>query len=236
MKLSKEVLKRRVFNLKVNDKLKQTTILRELDPYVSGVCVDVGAATGHITHYLAPLAEHVWAFEPVEPVHRQLRKMELVHDNVTAVQAAVADFNGEATIYVDDKRLSNSGFQNLVDGPSTTVQTWALDTFFDERTEIGFVKIDVEGTELDVIKGARRILLENSPHLLVEIYEPYSKYPIDWIFDHLFALGYGCFYYQHPEGLIAVRDTRDGVEAVQTKHKVHDGDFLFAWPSDRDAA
>lgn len=225
-----------MFNQSVNDRLQKTTILRDLDPFVRGVCVDVGAATGHITHYLAPRCDHVWAFEAVGPVFRQLCKMDLVHPNVTAVHAAVSDFNGEGLIYVDDKRLSNSGFQNLVMGPTTTVQTWALDTYFDTNTRIGFVKIDVEGTEYDVIRGMRNIIARDRPNMLVEIYEPYSKCSLGTIFDHLFGWGYRAFYYHHPKGLVEVKTVGEGVKAVQTKHEIHDGDFLFARPSDRNAA
>ena len=48
------------------------------------------------------------------------------------------------------------------------------------------------------------------------------------IFDFLMGTyGYRCFYYDSGK-LVEVKTVQGGVEAVETKHKAHDGDFLFA--------
>jgi FkbM family methyltransferase len=225
------VLQRRVYNEAVNKKLQETTILRDLDPYIDPdkCAIDVGAATGHITNYLAPRCKHVFAFEAVEPVYRQLRKMEGRHGNVTALNAAVGDFDGMATIYVDDKRLSNSGFQDLVGGPETQVMAVTLDGIMYDALPVGFIKVDVEGTELDVLMGAAGIIANERPNLMVEIYKPYTAQPLPEIFQYLMdGFGYRCYYYEHPAGLIECRTVQDGVKAVEELHHIHDGDFLFA--------
>ena len=228
--LSQAVLQRRVYNDKVNQRLQATTILRDLDPYIAPdkCAIDVGAATGHITNYLAPRCKRVFAFEAVEPVYHQLKKMEERHSNVTAFNAAVGDFNGVATIYVDDKRLSNSGFQDLVGGPSVQVAAVTLDSVMYDAMDIGFIKVDVEGTELEVLKGAANILAKQRPNLMVEIYKPFTAHPLEEIFSYLMnGFDYRCFYYEHPAGLIECRTVEEGVHAVEELHKIHDGDFLF---------
>lgn len=230
LNLSEEVLRRRVYNEAVNQKLQKNTILSALEPYCDKDkwAIDVGAATGYITNFLAPRFKKVVAFEAVEPVYHQLQKMEQKHSNVTAIHAAVSAHNAEmATIYVDDKRLSNSGFRNLVGGPATLVTALRLDSLFTEDNPIGFIKIDVEGTEFDVILGAREIIESQLPALMVEIYKPFSALPVSTIFAFLMERGYKAHYYQHGVGLVGVPTVADGVLAVENLHHIHDGDFLF---------
>lgn len=232
MKLSREVLARRVFSRAINNGLIGATIMGQLGPFISKdrVVADVGAATGHFTDYFASRCARVHAFEAVPAVFMQLLKKQSEFQNVTANNLAVSNFFGKAKFYVDDKRLSNSSFLNLVDGPSTQVNVISLDKYFGTAPPVGFIKIDVEGTELDVITGADEIIRRDKPNMLVEIYEPYSAHPLDAIFEIL-MIGheYLCFYFDknaHPN-LVPVKTVAEGVEAVETKHNLHDGDFLF---------
>ena len=49
-------------------------------------------------------------------MYEQLIKIKEKHNNVmTHNLAPVSDFVGKSAFYVDDKRLSNSSFQNLVE-------------------------------------------------------------------------------------------------------------------------
>lgn len=228
MKLSPEVLKRRVFNQAVNDALQAKTIMGALGPYIdkNRLTVDVGGATGHFTTYFAPRSRHVHAFEAVPEVWMQLRKKEDEFVNVTAHNKAVGDVFGKSEFFVDDKRLSNSGYQDLVGGPKITVDSITLDRFLRDEGQVGFIKIDVEGTEKNVLDGARQIIQRDRPNLLVEIYEPFCNCPVSAIFAWLMAENYMCYYYDHPN-LVRVPSIKAGVDAVMTKHKIHDGDFLF---------
>lgn len=225
-RITESALRRRVFDVRVNTRLRQTTLLRVLPSYLKGkVAVDVGAATGHITYFLKDFYKEVWAFEPVIPVYSQLVKME-GFPGIHTVNAAVSNFNGEDKIYVDHKRLSNSGFQDLVGGPQQDVRVVSLDSYLRGINDIGFIKIDVEGTEFDVLKGAQRIIDGSHPTLMVEIYQPYSKEPLDTIFKWLMGKGYKCGFYSHPN-LIEVASPDEGKQAVKDRHAEHDGDFLF---------
>ena len=232
MKLSKEVLNRRVFNRGVNDRLIAATIMGALGPFIDKdrVVADVGGATGHFTDYFANRCVWVHAFEAVPQVWMQLKKKEAEFPNVTANNVAVSNFHGKERFYVDDKRLSNSGFQNLVGGPSFDANVTSLDRYFADKIPVGFIKIDVEGTEFDVILGAEEIIKRDRPNMLVEIYKPYAANSLDAIFEILMiGHGYLCFYYDfysHPH-LVPVKTVAEGVEAVEKKHNLHDGDFLF---------
>jgi FkbM family methyltransferase len=228
MNLSEAVLKRRVWNKPTNDHLRQTTILKSLDPYISSskISYDVGAATGHITCFLAERSDFVVAFEAVPAVYKQTEIMASKYENIITYNMAVCD-EAETfkTFYVDDKRLSNSGFQNLVSGPNFQAPTTTLD--FIDLGPCGFIKIDVEGTELEVLHGAESIVERDAPNIMVEIYEPFTVKPLEGIFQFLMGKGYKCSYYWHPHGLVQIKDVGDGVHAVENFHKRHDGDFLF---------
>jgi len=210
-------------------RLVTTTILRVLAPYVDRdrVTLDVGGNTGHMAYFFSEHSKHVHSYEAVELVYQRLKLLEQVRTNITVHNLAMSNFCGTATFYVDHKRLSNSSFLNLVDGPPVDVPVASIDSL--NRDDVGFIKIDVEGTELDVIKGADETIGRCRPNMMVEIYKPYANDPLDAIFAYLMERDYNCYYYDHskPEGLVPVPDVAAGVEAVETLHDIHDGDFLF---------
>lgn len=69
-----------------------------------------------------------------------------------------------------------------------TVQLSSLDEAFDQSQRVNFVKVDVEGYELEVLKGAERVLTENSPKLLIESTSGSRSY--DEVERFLAAFGY----------------------------------------------
>jgi hypothetical protein len=56
--------------------------------------------------------------------------------------------------------------------------------------KISFIKIDVEGHELDVIRGGEATIRQHRPNLLVEIEQRHSPIPIAQTFDHILSFGY----------------------------------------------
>jgi len=230
LNLSDEVLARRVFRPDIYKRLIHNTLLSVLPGKfidLNKITIDVGAAAGLMTHWFSHHSRQVFSFEAVPPVWEQLRKMEDL-GNVVTRNIAISDHKGEEVIYVDHKRLSNSGFQDLVGGPSIIMPVDYLDNLFEAREQIGFIKIDVEGTELDVLHGAKRIIEKQRPNFMIEIYEPFSKYPLNSIFDLLMDDGYRCAYFNpQTRSLVEIKDPDHGVDVVKTKHKLHDGDFIF---------
>jgi FkbM family methyltransferase len=231
LNLTDQVLNRRVFNDQVNQRLRDTTILKVLPEFLdeTKIAIDVGAATGHITNAIAPHVHSVYGIEAVHPVFRQYCLMQDRHPNVYPIFGAASETNGITSFYVDANRLSNSSINKLVEGPETRVPMLSLDTFFfGHRPEPGFIKVDVEGTELRVLKGAQAIIEKHRPVLMIEVYRPYIEVdPLDlfhWIMDR----GYRCLYWDCVQkGLVEVSDPQDGVIAIDTAHDRHDGDFLF---------
>ena len=91
-------------------------------------------------------------------------------------------------------------------GRRETTQVVTLDDLWDAKKIHGvdFVKCDVEGGELEVIKGGQRLLKDQRPALLFEV----SLQTSERIFHDLHSLGYRAFVYG--EGLIETETFRDG--------------------------
>jgi FkbM family methyltransferase len=140
--------------------------------------LDVGANLGWFTAHLALLvgAEgRVDAFEPrsdlIDLLTKTMAENRLA--NVTTHNFALGSQNSDGQVIwsVDD---ANPGGTHLVpsdfsasDIISQRVAVRTLDSCISHR--IDFVKIDVEGSELLVFKGAERILAKDRPLILVEI-------------------------------------------------------------------
>ena len=226
LQLSQDTLQRRVFKQNILDSHIKDFMLGQTINYLKKDknTIDVGAATGMYSSFFASNSKHVYSFEAVPPVYQQLEKIKSNYDNVTTYNKAVSDFVGQSDFYVDDKRLSNSGFQNLVGGQKITVDTVTIDSMgFDN---VGFMKVDVEGNELDVLKGATQTIINNRPTCMVEVFEKFNKYPVETTFEFFFDMDYDCYYNYKANGLVKVYNLTDALQATKIP-EITDGDFLF---------
>jgi len=136
---------------------------------VGGTVIDVGAHLGYYTMISAALvgpSGSVYAFEP-DPRNRHYLDRHLSINrfhNVHVEEAAVADQQGTARF----RRGTGSGTGHLNEGGQLRVRTLALDAFLLEHgARPTFIKIDAEGAEHLVLMGARRILREDRPVLVI---------------------------------------------------------------------
>lgn len=151
---------------------REISYLRKIVPE-GAVTVDVGANCGLYTRQLARLSKQVHAFEPSRQMAELLRRTSA--PNVSVHELALSDHNGAAELYIPQ---SDDGFvyglaslEPQLDSPSkhiisTHVPTARLDTIVDQ--DVAFVKIDVEGHELNVLNGAVGLLERCQPVFLVE--------------------------------------------------------------------
>src|ERR1700742_5327415 len=118
-----------------------------------GLFVDVGANVGTYTIWAAELGAEVIALEPAADTFSLLQEnIALTGYPVTAVQAAAGDHCGTARFTAG----LDAGNSLAPDGPAVT-ELVTLDSLIGGRTVAG-LKIDVEGFELDVLRGAAQAL------------------------------------------------------------------------------
>lgn len=146
-----------------------------LEKYIKGTVIDIGANTGHHSLYFSRFADRVYSFEPYKKVFDVLNK-RLTDNKVANVQA----FNfglGNKDEFLDFYAPfnNNEGVGSFIpDGRKTKVGTLEIkrgDSFLSAnvKEKIGFIKIDVEGFEIEVLEGLSDTISKHRPVLFVEM-------------------------------------------------------------------
>jgi len=157
----------------------QKEIRRHLKP--GAIAIDVGANVGWHTLLMAARAGstgRVYAFEPNDSTRRRLVGAVEGNDltQVTVDGRAVADWVGASGFQAPLAGHVWDGTGRLTAEPSRGAAATActtLDAFVAEQhiERLAFVKIDVEGWELSVLRGARHVLSALRPVVVFE-YDP----------------------------------------------------------------
>jgi len=153
----------------------QQCLCRELHP--GDVFYDIGANAGFFSLVAAKCVGdrgHVFAFEPLpenaEMIRYQFELNELT--NSTLVDAAVSDCAGKVEFsYGRDASTAHMTAVREGLGPSLTINAITVDEFAQSHPVPDFVKIDVEGAEAMVLRGASHVLQgDQRPRILVEFH------------------------------------------------------------------
>lgn len=155
-------------------------------PYLppDGTAIDAGAHAGQFTKLLSKMAPrgHVHSFEPGSYALSLLRKAVARRPNVTIHPYGLGEANENPTFHVPLKKSGSVGYGSgfVGDGRkssrpvvSETVKICRLDDVVEawKIPRVDFVKIDIEGAELRMLKGAQETLRRFGPALFVEIVE-----------------------------------------------------------------
>jgi FkbM family methyltransferase len=144
-------------------------LLPQLVPENS-VALDIGANHGIYAYALSRLSPAVHCFEPLAECCRYIRSHHAA--NITVHNVALSDRDGELELHVPvigGRAVYTRASLDRPDGPfeSRHVEVRPLDSY--DLTGVGFIKIDVEGLEGSVLRGADCLLKTCHPNLLVEI-------------------------------------------------------------------
>ena len=139
----------------------------------SRTSIDVGANFGMYTVRLAALSRGCIAFEPIPALARALSRG--FGKRVRVNQTALSDRSGTTELRVPALHTGYSTIDvanRLTSRQAAHIQRLEvaiarLDDF--ELTDVGFIKIDVEGHEEAVLRGAEATLARCRPNLLVEV-------------------------------------------------------------------
>ncbi len=173
------------------------------------VVLDIGAHNGFYTMLAARRVGNsgqVIAFEPSPREHKRLfrhLKMNRLLANVVVCRLALDHSKGEDTLFVVEGRDigCNSLRPPMVAEPvkTVTVQKTSLDSFLAEGMilKVDFIKMDVEGAELNVLEGATELLGRRPmPVILAELADNRSSgwgHPASEVYDHLAEREYQWF-------------------------------------------
>jgi FkbM family methyltransferase len=140
--------------------------------------IDVGANVGTMTYAMALIYRKVYAYEPwPENFDHLAHNARLMHERakIHLSPKAVGARSEVAPIYSShqsrrDPHLFN-GYKGAK-GPSHEVKVVRLDDEIPIDEPIDLIKVDVEGTELDVLRGAARIIDQWEPLIYMETKRP----------------------------------------------------------------
>ena len=151
-----------------------------------GVYVDIGAHMATATTYFAVLcpSTHVHAIEPVTRFADQVDRVIAANnlgDKVTLHRVGVSDEPGTATNHLaaeHQQGFHEAGAAQAVD------ETFDVTTLDDLITDpVAVLKIDVEGMESRVLKGADRILRNDKPTIYLEAFNRGSLRDLQAVLD-----------------------------------------------------
>ena len=132
--------------------------------------IDVGANLGLFTHFMSKCSNHVYAFEPNPYPLENLKN--LINNNVTLLPIALGNTDGPVEIRIPHHANGwSSNGASLVPkidegGKIISIQCRKLDSL--KLKKIGLIKIDVEGFEIEVIKGAINTIKIHKPVMIIE--------------------------------------------------------------------
>ena len=139
-----------------------------------GVAIDIGANIGLYSYRMARIFSKVYAFEINEDVTEDIvayhsKNIEVIHSGLSSKAA-------EMTLHIPSlKGLVLHGWASLQAGncPDTSthvtkaVNVRPLDSF--SLRDVTFIKIDVEGHEIEVLRGGTKTIADSRPVVLVEV-------------------------------------------------------------------
>ena len=208
------------------------------------IAVDVGANRGLYVHHLIPIAKQVYGFEPLPDMQAYLTKM--YGGKFTLQPVALSDAEGQveirlpagnpswATIATTNKlelAPSNAGIV------SHLVAMRRLDDY--DFKGVGLVKIDVEGNEEAVLRGAVETLKREAPSVIVEVEERHNAGSVRRVEAFMAGLGYAGFHYadghlRPMSGFDLARDQPEGNVTLQGKVGRYINNFVYVHASKQD--
>ena len=204
------LLKRRAERYFIKNTERELRIIHKiLDS--SKASIDIGVYRGVYSFYLLKYSSFVYAFEANPLLHEKLIRGFEKEKLIKIENYAISSKNGSTTLRIPIRDISadydeeekyqlgtatihsenNLGKQEYEE--FRDIQMIRLDDY-NFNHEIGFIKIDVEGHELEVIRGSHNLIKKYKPCMLIEIEERHSGLnPQDTILE-IKELGYECFF------------------------------------------
>lgn len=175
--------------------------------------LDIGANTGEYTKLLLQNTNsNVVSFEPLPDAFKELEKIKIkFNDRLNIYNVAIGIDNNRLDLFYGDKKSEKASLipnleklsfigQNNKNKISVTVKK--LDYFgnYFKDKKIDFIKIDTEGFEYEVLRGAKKILLQHKPkfiqiefnwHQLIRNHSLYQLFKLVNSYDIFRILPYG---------------------------------------------
>ena len=175
--------------------------------------IDVGVYRGVYSYEMSKYSKNVHSFEPNPIIFEYINKnLKKIINNIFLYNYALSNKNQviDLKVPIRNEKYNRENFEEFYElGRATIHQENTFKRYekfqitskkideFNFKNNISFIKIDVEGHELEVIKGGEEIISKNKPILLVEIEERYSQNKVSDTINYINKLGYISHYYDN---------------------------------------
>lgn len=195
------------------------------------VVLDIGANIGFHSFYFAELVGQygkVIAFEPIVINYDTLQKNLNLNkfSQIIPINKALGNVNATMDIHIDSNVKNPGAFNLMEEGiKNTKIECIKGDDYLEENKikQINLIKIDVEGYELEVLKGLKKSILMFNPIIIFEYDRIYQSKlnndPIE-IFDFLGKYSYQFFKI----------DKHGKRVELNLNHKLHNAEILALPP------
>jgi FkbM family methyltransferase len=147
-----------------------------------GIYLDVGSNIGnHAVFFGRFCADHVVAIEPNPRLHSILRRnieANALGERTTVVPVGISDTDVVGAMALRDEHSDNIGASHIVPGPAAAGERVTLRRLDDLIAELApslpslpitFLKVDVEGMEMGVLRSATALLRDHRPQIFIEL-------------------------------------------------------------------
>lgn len=132
------------------------------------VCLDIGSSYGFTAYEFSKYFNTVHCFEVDKNIHYYLKKNvnQFENKNVFVHEFGLGDSETEVGLTLRKIRNKVATFSNKVNLKGKGCKIKKLDSL--DLPKVDFIKIDVEGFEEDVIKGAINLIKKDKPTIMIE--------------------------------------------------------------------
>jgi FkbM family methyltransferase len=146
----------------------------ECDVEKDDIVFDVGSHFGFFSYFaLNKGAKEIYAFEPNPHVFEILKKhAELWSDKIKPFEIALYSSNGFLSLSIPNPLAGSATLREIGNYEKVKIRTMTLDSFVKEYNieKVDFIKIDAEGAEREIIKGARETIKKFKPRMAIAAY------------------------------------------------------------------
>ena len=145
--------------------IHRTSILNYIKQFKSELnnVIDVGSHVGFWSKEFTGVFKHVYAFEPMNEV-RECYIKNIVKDNYTLYPYGLGSVEKKVKIQYEP---NESGNTFITPSGNREIEVYPLDRF--QFNKIDYIKIDAEGYEIEVCKGAVKLIERDKPFIHIEM-------------------------------------------------------------------
>ena len=177
--------------------------------------IDVGVYRGVHSYEMSKYSDHVHSFEPNPVIFKELQKyLPQIIQNISLYNYALSEKSGKKILKIPirDSRSNKSNYEEYYKMGLATIHEKNIFENYDEfeinskkldefnfEKRVSFIKIDVEGHEIEVLEGSKELIKKFKPSLMIEIEERHSKRSLEESISYVCSLGYQVFCLKNKE-------------------------------------